>query len=301
MKDFLVFPQNYKAETAKLVAEDERNYFDQIQKAAKLISEKNVRFVFLAGPSCSGKTTTALTLVKDLEAMGKRTKTFSTDDFFFDQSLARRNEDGIPDYDAFSHTDSRLLISVLLSLSRGNGTLLPVFDFQRGTRQEQMIPLSPEDYDVFIIEGIHALNDAILSRMPEPYLGLYLTVTKGLNMEGSDVFLPPEDLRLCRRLIRDFKHRNASGEKTFQLWKEVLRSEKDILHPFQKNAALTLNTNFRYEIAVEQEELLSLLNGVTKNSPFYEKAKMLLNALSAFPVLSEDVVPKNSVLQEFIN
>ncbi|MBR4288250.1 MAG: hypothetical protein IKT50_02295 [Clostridia bacterium] len=301
MKDFLIFPHSCSTNTAKIVAEDEKNYFDQIKKAAKLIVEMNVRFVFLAGPSCSGKTTTALTLVNDLESLGKRAKTFSTDDFFFNQSLAKRNEDGIPDYDAFSHTDSRYLISVLQDLSQGKRTQLPVFDFHRGVRSENTVPLSPEDYDVFIIEGIHGLNDAILSQMSDPYLGLYLTVTKGLKMEGSDVFLPSEDLRFCRRLIRDFKHRNASAEKTFQLWKQVLRSEKDILHPFQKNAALTLNSNFRYEIAVEQEEVTSLLGGVEKDSPFFEDAKRLLEALSAFPVFSEDIVPKNSVLQEFIN
>lgn len=301
MKDFSVFPENYKAQTAKLVAEDEKNYFDQIQKAAKLISEKEARFVFLAGPSCSGKTTTALTLVNDLEAYGKRVKTFSTDDFFFDQALAKRNEAGIPDYDAFSHTDSRLLISVLTSLCEGKTTSLPIFDFLRGVRMEKTIPLSPEDYDIFIIEGIHALNDAILSEMPKPYLGLYLTVTKGLTMEGTDVFLPPDKIRFCRRLIRDFKHRNASAEKTFLLWKEVLRSEKDILHPFRKNAVLTLNSNFHYEIAVEKEELSSLLDKVQKTSPFYPEAKSLLETLSVFPMLSEDIVPKNSVLQEFIN
>ena len=91
MKDFLIFPHSYSTNTAKIVAEDEKNYFDQIKKAAKLIVEMNVRFVFLAGPSCSGKTTTALTLVNDLESLGKRAKTFSTDDFFFNQSLAKRN------------------------------------------------------------------------------------------------------------------------------------------------------------------------------------------------------------------
>jgi len=285
----------------ELVAEDEKCYFDQIKKAAKLIAEKNVRFVFLAGPSCSGKTTTALTLAEDLETLGKKAKTFSTDDFFFDQSLAKRNKDGIPDYDAFSHTDSRYLISVLSDLSQGKNTHLPVFDFHRGVRAENTVPLSPENYDVFIVEGIHALNDEILSRMPEAYLGLYLTVTGGLMMEGCHVFLPPEDLRFCRRLIRDFKHRNAPAEKTFPLWNEVLRSEKDILHPFQKNATLTLNSNFRYEIAVEQEELTALLGGVKEDSPFYRKAKELLESLSVFPVLSEEIVPKNSVLQEFIN
>ena len=81
----------------------------------------------------------------------------------------------------------------------------------------------------------------------------------------------------------------------------MLRSEKDILHPFQKNATLTLNSNFRYEIAVEQEELTALLGGVKEDSPFYRKAKELLESLSVFPVLSEEIVPKNSVLQEFIN
>ncbi len=301
MKDFSVFPLNFTECTAKIIAEDEKNYFDQIEKAASLISEKNVRFVFLAGPSCSGKTTTALTLVKDLERCEKKAKTFSTDDFFFNQELAKKTKDGIPDYDAFSHTDSEYLISVLSDLCNEKSTNLPIFDFHRGIRLEETVPLNYNDYDVFIIEGIHALNDVILSQMTKPYLGLYLNVTKGLSLEGGSSVLPPEDLRFCRRLIRDFKHRNASAEKTFQLWKQVISSEKDILHPFQKNAILTLNSNFRYEIAVEKEEISSLLEKVEKSSPFYPKAKEILELLSPFPLLSEDVVPKNSVLQEFIN
>lgn len=301
MKDHLTFPADGVRHAAELVREDEKRYFDQIEKAAGIITEKKVRFVFLAGPSCSGKTTTALTLVKDLEKHGKRVKTFSTDDFFFDQSQAKRNEDGVPDYDAFSHTDSHYLIAVIRALSRGEDVLLPVFDFYRGVREEQKIPVSPDDYDVFIIEGIHGLNDAILSEVPEPYLGFYLTVTKGLTMEGTDVVLSPDKIRFCRRLIRDFKHRNADAEKTFPLWKHVICSEKEILHPYRKNACMTLCTDFHYEIAVERKELTELLEKVSCQSPFFSEAVSLMEQLSVFPDLEEDIVPTNSVLQEFIN
>lgn len=299
MKDRHFFPK--LLDVNAVVAEDEAQYFHQIEKAAEIILREKVRFVFLAGPSCSGKTTTALTLVKDLEAEGKRVKTFSTDDFFFDQHLAKRNEDGIPDYDAFSHTDSEYLIRVIRDLSAGKKAHLPIFDFHRGLRLAETVTVSPEDYDIFIIEGIHGLNDAILREVPERYLGLYLSVTKGLCLEGSDIFLPPDTLRFCRRLIRDYKHRSADGEKTFQLWRHVIRSEKEILHPFQKNACMVLSSNFRYEIAVEKSEILELLGRVPVSSPFFGEAQRLMEVLFAFPSLSEDIVPKESVLQEFIN
>jgi len=304
MNHTLLFPKNAADTIHKLVEKEEQAYRDGIEKAASLVLESGARFVFLAGPSCSGKTTTSLCLVEKLKQRGKRVMTFSTDDFFFDQSTAPKNEDGTPNYDAFEHTDSVFLCSVLQKLSKGHDVALPIFDFVTGKRKSTFYPVSPNDYDIFILEGIHALNDQIVSNLPEKEKSIcfYLNVTKKVAMEGKEEdALSPEEIRFCRRLIRDFKHREAQAERTFRLWRNVLSAEKVILHPFSKNALLTLETNFCYEIAVEKEEVLSLLLHVKETDTFFPEAKALAEKIRFFPTLSEEIVPENSVLREFID
>ena len=188
------------------------------------------------------------------------------------------------------------------ALSRGEDAEIPIFDFSTGHRSEKVFPVSPKDYDVFVLEGIHALNDRILRGMPdgEKWVCFYLDVTQGVAMEGQEPLLPTE-IRFCRRLIRDYKHRNASAERTFSLWKNVIPSEKEILHPFRKNADFTINTNFSYEPAVERQEVTELLAHVPPKSPYYEQAQTIRTKLLSFPVWEEAWVPENSVLQEFID
>ncbi len=298
-----VFPKSAKITPLPLVEKEEAAYDGDIRSATEIILAKNVRFLFLAGPSCSGKTTTALRFEKALGEAGKKVLTFSTDDFFFHKDRAPKNKDGTPNYDAFEHTDSALIIKTLLKLQKGEKTVLPTFDFLKGERCDEGKKVSPEDYDVFLLEGIHALNDAILEKMPkdEPYLCFYLDVTKGVKSEGSSLSLSPEEIRFCRRLIRDFKHRGASADLTWKLWKNVLPAEKEILHPFRKNAIMTVSTNFSYEIPVEKGEVLPLLRDVEKNSSLYPEAQKILSVLDSFPTLSSKIVPEGSVLREFID
>ncbi len=299
----MIFPKTAATSPLSLVDRDEQIYRESISRAARMTLEVGARFVFLAGPSCSGKTTTSLSLVSALSDCGKRVLTFSTDDFFFDGIHAPKNEDGTPNYDAFEHTDSAYIISVLLALSQGKKADLPIFNFETGNRESKTVPIDPENYDIFILEGIHALNDRILSAMPkeEKVACFYLDVTQGVQMEGESTYLLPEDVRFCRRLIRDFKHRFADAERTFSLWKNVRHSEAEILHPFRKNALFTITTDFCYEIAVEKDQAVALLQEISPDSPYYEKSRELLCALSAFPSWEKNIVPENSVLREFID
>lgn len=302
MNETLKFPKDPTQNIIKLVNGEETSYDKQIQYAAENIDTKNARFVFLAGPSCSGKTTTAQRLEKALLEKGKKVFSFSTDDFFFEQSRAPLNEDGTPNYDAFEHTDSDLIISVLNDFAQGKKTKVPTFNFLLGARGE-FLEIDGKDYDIFLLEGIHALNDKILSSVDEkiPYLGFYLDVTKSVGMEGKEEVLSPVDIRFCRRMIRDYKHRNASVDLTYRLWKNVRKAESEILHPFQKNAFFTISTSFSYEIPVEKEEVLPLLESVEESHPLFPEAKRLLSILTQFPSLPESIVPKTSVLREFID
>lgn len=286
----------------EIVAREEKRYWDGIEAAADLVLAENARFVFLAGPSCSGKTTTSFGLLEALRRRGKRVFAFSTDDFFFDEAHADRFEDGTPDYDAFSHTDSDYIRRVLAGLARGEEVVLPTFDFLHGRRAEETVTVHPDRCDVTILEGIHALNDRILSALPphEARVCLYLNTTGGVCMEGAQVGFLPEEVRLCRRIIRDYKHRGADAERSFSLWVHVRESEQEILTPFRKNAQIVLSTDFSYEPAVSRNEVSCRLAEVTPQSRWYDLAQSLLKKYEAFPELGEELVPKNSVLQEFL-
>ncbi len=299
----LIFPRVESINVKDYIDAEEKAYRDQIELAAKSILDKKVRFVFLAGPSCSGKSTTAHRLVKALEQNGKRVFAFSTDDFFRDKKYAPKNPDGSPNYETFEHTDPPLIIETLCSLSRGNKTPIPCYNFISGRRNLCGQLISPTDYDVFLLEGIHALNDTILRGMPkeEPYLCFYLDVTESVQSEEGGNSFSPERIRFCRRLIRDFKHRGASPDLTETLWKHVIDAEKEILHPFRKNAFAVISSSFSYEIAVEKEEVAELLSTVTEASPLYPRARRILEDLEYFPTLPEALVPQGSVLKEFLD
>ena len=299
----LIFSNTSLDSPQDLIQKEENAYLHQIDLAVGKILKKRVRFVFLAGPSCSGKSTTAYRLEKALEQKGKRVLTFSTDDFFFDKERATMNPDGTPNYDAFSHTDSTLIIETLKSLSAGKTTPMPGYDFPTGKRILYRQMVSPLDYDVFLLEGIHALNDTILFGMPEnePFLCFYLDVTEQVRSDLGGGIFSPERIRFCRRLIRDFKHRGASPDLTEKLWRNVVAAEREILHPYRKNACQCISSSFSYEIAVEKDEILSLLTKVSPNSLIYPRARRILEDLRFFPSWSEKLVPSGSVLKEFID
>ena len=299
----LMFPKEESLAIQTLIDTEEEAYRDQIKRAADAILKQNARFVFLAGPSCSGKSTTAHLLVKTLEQNGKRIFAFSTDDFFRDKQYAPKNPDGSPNYETFEHTDPALIIETLRSFSAGNNTPIPCYNFITGKRNPCAKLISPSDYDIFLLEGIHALNDVILSGMPkkEAFLCFYLDVTESVQSRAGVGVFSPERIRFCRRLIRDFKHRGASPDLTEKLWRNVISAEKEILHPFQKNAYFTISSSFSYEIAVQKTEVSDLLSTVSGESPLYPRAVRILEDLKYFPALPESLVPQGSVLKEFLD
>jgi len=302
--DTMRFPLFQTFHPIELCDREEAQYRRQIKEAASEARKKEALFLFLAGPSCSGKTTTAAGLKEELEQAGLRVFCFSTDDFFFDSQKAPKNEDGSPNYDAFSHTDSDFICDVLKKLSQGSDAAIPSFDFVSGMRNKDFFLIKRCQWDAFILEGIHALNPKILNALPAriPKLTLYLSTTRGVSYPGfENLALDPVEIRFCRRVIRDYKHRFASAERSFSLWKNVTRMEKEILHPFIPLADLTLSTDFCYEAAVVKEEATGLFRQVPTASPYREEAERMIQKLSPFPALSEALVPKDSVLREFID
>ncbi len=297
-----IFEEN--AEMASLTAErEEALYENRVDEAARLTLQGGYRFLFLAGPSCSGKSTTAGLLTEKLEQAGKKVFIFSTDDFFRDRKYAPLNPDGSPDYEAFEHSDPDGICAALKDMAQGKDTEIPIFDFQTGNRKQETRHISSAQYNLFILEGIHALNGRFVDFLAplSPPVCFYLEVQNGVETENGKASLEKNEIRFCRRLIRDAKHRNASAEWTFTLWESVMRSEKEILLPFRKNAKRILDTGFSYEIGVERDQAIPLLESVSPVSPHYKKAQELKEKLSCFSSLPRDIVPTHSVLREFID
>jgi len=303
MNELLTVPKSISATAKERIARDEAAYQAGIDRAREIVLEKKARFIFLAGPSCSGKTTTSQRLIDALEEKGLRVASFSTDDFFFNADRAPRNPDGSPNYDSPEHTDFDLIRHSLSLLEKGGVAQIPVFDFLTSSRTDRTTHLDSANYDVFILEGIHALNDRILSALShrEQSVCLYLNATCAVRAEGSDEALSPQEVRFCRRLIRDFKHRGADAAWTYKLWQNVIPMEKIILEPFIKNADLILKTDFLCEIPMEKSEVLAVLSALPEKNVFYPKAQQLAKKLIPFPALPASLCPARSVLKEFID
>lgn len=303
MNELLTVPQSISAKAKERIARDEAAYQAGIDRAREIVLEKKARFIFLAGPSCSGKTTTSQRLIDALKEVGMRVASFSTDDFFFNADRAPRNPDGSPNYDSPEHTDFDLIRRTLSLLEEGGVAQIPVFDFLTSSRTDKTTRLDAAAYDVFILEGIHALNDRILSALShrEKSVCLYLNATCAVRAEGSDEALSPQEVRFCRRLIRDFKHRGADAAWTYKLWQNVIPMEGIILEPFLKNADLILKTDFLCEIPMEKSEVLAVLSALPEKNAFYPEARYLAKKLSLFPALPASLCPENSVLKEFID
>jgi len=282
------------------VSRCENEYEERITPVInKFIADKPA-LAALAGPSCSGKTTTAGILISRMREKGMRVKILSTDDFFFNQECAPLNPDGTRNYEHFSHIDSELLLEVLHNIEHKKKVMLPVFDFVTGKRCPEYVPYDPCEDDVVIIEGIHALNDKLIGSLdPDLMYGIYISVAEGYY-DGAEELFGKYDIRLIRRLIRDKQFRNADAERTFGLWKNVVEAEFNYIDPFIKNADIRISSVFEYEPAVVKELAIKTLSEITPDSRYYETAKELMKKFDDIPSIGRSVVPSNSLLREFI-
>jgi len=265
----------------------------------KFISDKPA-LAALAGPSCSGKTTTAGKIISKMKAKGHRVKILSTDDFFFDQEKAPLNPDGTKNFDHFDHVDSELLLSVLHDISKKKKVMLPLFDFNSGKRCKEYVPYDPNEDDVVILEGIHALNDHLIGSFdPKDMYGIYICVSEGYHNEKEELF-EKFDIRLIRRIIRDKQFRNADAERTFALWKNVRDGEVNFIDPFIRNADIHIHSMFEYEPAAVKDLAIATLSEVKEDSRYFSEAQRLISLFDDIPSMDTRAIPEDSLLREFI-
>lgn len=280
----------------------ENKYNCKIKRIAEDIAESGrTEIVMLAGPSSSGKTTTAKKLCEELLKLGIDSYTVSLDDFYLDNCDAPRFSDGSPDFETVDALDIKCFERTVKSLIENNEAYIPQFDFLNGKRKEEYKKLQIKDSDVIIVEGLHALNPLITEHLPkERLLKIYISVSSRIYGEKGDIILNKRNLRFLRRLVRDYKFRGNSVEKTFKMWVSVRYGEDTYLFPFKENADININTIHLYEPCVLKDTAMQLLGAVDKNSKFYNESQRLMQSLDKFPSIDSGVVPENSLLREFI-
>ena len=279
----------------------EASFQTQIDAAAKLIAANpSIRLVMLAGPSSSGKTTTAEKLRQSFLTYGRRAWTVSLDDFYLDPRQPQLFEDGTPDYETVHALDLPLLKMCLQTLLKANRCYLPRFSFLTRQREPEPVPLAIDREDLVIVEGLHALHPLITDALDQNCLfKLYVNVSSRL-MQGNQVLLTKRELRFIRRMVRDHQFRASSVNLTFYLWNGVRKGEDRYLFPFRSRADLRIDSTHPYEPCVFQSRATGLLQTLEQDSPYYATALQLRQKLALFPPLDINLIPQQSLLHEFL-
>lgn len=275
---------------------DENRYGNFINACADRICQNpHVKLILVAGPSCSGKTTTTHKLSDALHKRGKQAYTISIDDFYLNPQDMPLNEDGKPDFEAVESIDTEELHRCLGKLSRGECADIPHFDFTVAKRTGTRCRICLDDKSIAIIEGLHALNPVIYKNFvsEDKIFKIFLDC-------HSDTPSEMRYSRLMRRLVRDYHYRNTDAQKTFMLWENVLSGEKKYIYPFEHLADVKINTRFSYESGVLRGDAIEILKNLPADSLYTEFAKVMIDYLSGIEGIPENAVPHDSLLQEFI-
>lgn len=279
----------------------EIRFNEEISDITKLIKErKNVKFVMIAGPSSSGKTTTTRRLKTYLDCQGYNTIVISTDDYFVDRDKTPRDEHGNYDFECLHAIDIEHLNKDIKDLLDGKDVALPVFDFVRGTKNLSDKKVRMNEKTIVLIEGLHSLNDDLVPIINENQkFKIYISPFIGVNIDRHN-YISTTDLRLIRRIVRDNRSRALNVDKTFKLWDNVRKGEVKYIFPFIHQADIVLNTALNFEIGVLEVYALPLLLSVKIDSPYYEEARRLIYFLKEFCPIPSECVSKDSILREFI-
>lgn len=284
-----------------LVNVNETYYNNQLNKCAKDIIANNMNIVMLAGPSSSGKTTTAKKLAIQLAVLGKDAYVISTDDYFVDRNKTPLDENGNKDFESIDAIDLHSLNEDLLDLLEGKEVILPSFNFIKGIRTLSNKKIKMKDNTILIIEGIHALNPKLTDYIPEKNkYKIYVSVFTGINIDSTNRISSTET-RLIRRIVRDNKYRGYDTLETLKSWDKVKLGEQKYIFPYQNRADFYVDSSLIYEYNALKKYAIECFNQVSKNSKYYYMVDRLENILSYFvEIENTKIIDDHSILREFI-
>lgn len=273
----------------------------RIAEIAKDIANRGgVKFVMIAGPSSSGKTSFSHRLSIQLASLGLHPHPIAVDDYFVDREKTPRDEKGDYNFECLEAIDVELFNQNMLDLLAGKRVELPTYNFLTGKSEFKGNYKQLGSDDILVIEGIHGLNDKMSYALPtDSKYKIYISALTCLNIDEHNR-IPTTDNRLLRRMIRDYRTRGASAKRTIQMWPSVRKGEEENIFPYQESADATFNSASIYELAALKVYAEPLLFSITEDEPEYDEAKRLLKFLDYFLGIPSDRLPNNSICREFV-
>ena len=287
----------------EFLAECDQAYTQRVSLAAEKILSNLERspIVLLSGPSGSGKTTTAMKIADELKRRCVNSHAVAMDNYFKTIHLptAPRTPEGELDFESPVCLDMELLDRHFTALSRGEGIVVPKYEFVRQMRNDSLgMPLKLEKNEIAIFEGIHALNDQVAGRHPEA-TKLYISARSNIN-EGAQLRFKGTWMRLVRRAVRDYQFRGTGVDETLEMWDNVRRGEKLYISPFKNKADIIFDSSLPYEVSVMRHFAMPILQGVTPDNERRDELLQLLGGFEYFEPINPELVGKDSLLREFI-
>ena len=296
----LSFDIKSAVEAQELILGCEKAFYDEIDEALEeIFSGGDVKIIALAGPTCSGKTTTANKLTERIVKSGKNAVVLSIDDFFLDRKDRNNVNTEAPDYDTVNAIDLDYLGKFAKDLLAGKKVFIPRYSFTETARvgYEEYIP---DERDIYVFEGIQAVYPQVTALFNGNHKSVFISVSEGVSYNGT--VLSSDEVRLLRRLVRDYKFRNATAEFTYHLWRGVRDNEEKNIFPNAAGCDVHINSLLSYEPFIIEKYAQEILATVPDDSQYKSEAVSLAEKLKAFdsPYFDSTTVPSNSVFREFI-
>ncbi len=268
--------------------------------AKEIVERENVKFILIAGPSSSGKTSFAHRLSIQLRTYGMIPHPISLDNYYVPRDRTPLDADGKPDYECLEAIDTDLFNENMSNLLKGERVELPEYNFKTGNREYNGNFMQLGDEDILVIEGIHGLNPKTSAKLPdESKFKIFISALTTLNIDDHNR-IPTTDARMLRRIVRDARTRGASAKITIDMWPSVRRGEEMYIFPYQESADVMFNSALIYELAALKQYAEPLLFNITEDEPEYFEAKRMLKFLEYFVGIDPKHVPNNSLCREFI-
>nr|WP_235598523.1 nucleoside kinase [Kosmotoga arenicorallina] len=289
-------------ETAELIRIAEALHEKKIANIADEIGKrKKTRLILIAGPSSSGKTTFSKRLMLHLKVLGFRPIQISLDDYFVDREKTPKDEDGNYDFESINALNLELFNEQMNQLMEGKEVHLASFDFRKGKSGFRKNSIKIDEDQPIIVEGIHGLNEQLSKDVPpEKKFKIYVSALTQMNLDDMNR-IPTTDVRLLRRIVRDYRYRGHTALDTIKMWGNVRKGEEKYIFPFQEQADVMFNSALIYELAVLKMFAEPLLLQIDNSRPEFAEAKRLLRFIDYFlPVTAMEEIPRTSILREFI-
>lgn len=284
------------------IARCEKDYYHQIDRVVERIldSRGRIRVILLAGPSSSGKTTTANKLSEEFFKIGINAPVVSLDNFFLGKENYPKLPDGSPDMEALEALDLPLINKLVKELMETGEAVFPTFDFATSRRSEVTHTVKLGEGGVLILEGLHAINPRLLDSISENKIFRLFVSVRTKYLDDDREVLVPKDVRLIRRMVRDHKFRNHSPLETLLGWRDVLDGEEKYIYPYRDSVDFKIDSALDYEACVFHHYILPMLESLKDDAVYSGKVKQVVDILEAFDDIDYTYIPKNSLLREFI-